>query len=88
MWFSQGTLLSSTNKTDCHNITEILLKVALKHHNPYLPMGKSWYLNRNLFSIPHYSTFLITKDDQLVLLPIDKKYDLVNKVFFNILSKY
>jgi hypothetical protein len=28
-WFSQGTLVSSTNKTDCHNITEILLKVAL-----------------------------------------------------------
>ena len=28
-WFSQGTLVSSTNKTDRHNITEILLKVAL-----------------------------------------------------------
>jgi hypothetical protein len=29
-WFSTGTPVSSTNKTDCHNITEILLKVALK----------------------------------------------------------
>jgi hypothetical protein len=28
-WFSQSTLVSSTNKTDCHIITEILLKVAL-----------------------------------------------------------
>jgi hypothetical protein len=28
-WFSQGTPVSSTNKTDCHDITEILLKVAL-----------------------------------------------------------
>ena len=28
-WFSPSTLVSSTNKTDCHNITEILLKVAL-----------------------------------------------------------
>jgi hypothetical protein len=28
-WFSQGTLVSSTNKTDWHNITEIVLKVAL-----------------------------------------------------------
>ena len=28
-WFSLGPLVSSTNKTDCHNITEILLKVAL-----------------------------------------------------------
>ena len=28
-WFSPGTPVSSTNKTDCHNITEILLKVVL-----------------------------------------------------------
>ena len=27
--FSPGTLVSSINKTDCHDITEILLKVAL-----------------------------------------------------------
>jgi hypothetical protein len=27
--FSLGPQVSSTNKTDCHNITEILLKVAL-----------------------------------------------------------
>ena len=27
-WFSLGTSVSSTNKTDCHHITEILLKVA------------------------------------------------------------
>ena len=29
LWFSPGTLVFSTNKTDRHNITEILLKVAL-----------------------------------------------------------
>ena len=28
-WFFPGTLVSSTNKTDRHDITEILLKVAL-----------------------------------------------------------
>ena len=28
-WFSPGPSVSSTNKTDCHDITEILLKVAL-----------------------------------------------------------
>ena len=28
-WFSPRTPVSSTNKTDCHNITETLLKVAL-----------------------------------------------------------
>jgi hypothetical protein len=38
-WFSPGTLVSSTNKTDCHNITEILMKVGLNtisHHTPKL----------------------------------------------------
>jgi hypothetical protein len=28
-WFSPGTQVSSANKTDSHNITEILLKVVL-----------------------------------------------------------
>jgi len=28
-WFSLGTLVSSTNKTDRHNISEIVLKMAL-----------------------------------------------------------
>ena len=29
LWISLGTLVSFTNKTDCHDITEILLKVVL-----------------------------------------------------------
>jgi len=29
LWFSPGTPVSSNNKTDRHDITEILLKVAL-----------------------------------------------------------
>ena len=29
LWFSLGTAVSSTNKTDRHDITEILLKLAL-----------------------------------------------------------
>ena len=33
-WFSLGTRVSSTNKTDCHDMTdEILLKVALNNIN-------------------------------------------------------
>ena len=32
-WFSPGTPVSSYNKTDCHNITEILLKVELNTIN-------------------------------------------------------
>jgi hypothetical protein len=33
-WFSTGTLVSSTNKIDRHDITEILLKVALSTKTP------------------------------------------------------
>jgi hypothetical protein len=29
LWFSPGTPVSSINKTDCHDIAEILVKVAL-----------------------------------------------------------
>ena len=32
-WFSPGTIVSSTNKTDRHDISEILLKVALNTIN-------------------------------------------------------
>jgi hypothetical protein len=32
-WFSPGTPVSSNSKTDCHDITEILLKVALNTIN-------------------------------------------------------
>jgi hypothetical protein len=39
-WFYPGTPVSSTNKTDRHDVTEILLKVALNpinqtNHNPH-----------------------------------------------------
>jgi hypothetical protein len=33
LWFSPGTPVSSTNKTDRYYITEILLKVALNDIN-------------------------------------------------------
>jgi hypothetical protein len=33
--FSTGTLVSSTNKTECHDITEILLKVVLNTINQH-----------------------------------------------------
>jgi hypothetical protein len=42
-WFSPGTPVSSTNKTDCHDITEILLKVALNTidlNQSIMSMGK------------------------------------------------
>ena len=36
-WFSMGSLVSSTSKADCHDITEILLKVALNTINQTKP---------------------------------------------------
>ena len=33
-WFSPGPAVSSTIKIDCHNITEILLKVVLSTKKP------------------------------------------------------
>ena len=45
-WFSPGTPVSSTNKIDCHDITEILLKVALNTIKPinfHGCVGFFWY---------------------------------------------
>ena len=43
LWFSLGTPVSSTNKTDCHDIAEILLKVALNT----ITLSKYWQGNQN-----------------------------------------
>jgi hypothetical protein len=34
--FSHGTLVSTTNKTDRHDIIEIFVESGIKHHNPNL----------------------------------------------------
>ena len=48
-WFSLGTPVSSTNKTECHDITEILLKVALNTITLSLPQKKHiWYLGSHI----------------------------------------
>jgi hypothetical protein len=39
---SPGTTISSTNETDCHNITEILLKVVLNTINQSIKMMIVW----------------------------------------------
>jgi len=48
LWFSPGTLVFFTNKTDHHNIAEILLKVALNtitltHPNPLKIGRQEWH---------------------------------------------
>ena len=47
-WFSPGTPLSSTNKTNCHDIAEILLKVALNTITPTLYMAENHAKKKNL----------------------------------------
>jgi hypothetical protein len=44
LWFSPATPVSSTNKTDCHDIAEILLKVVLNN------MTITCFVIRNLTS--------------------------------------
>jgi hypothetical protein len=40
LWFSLGTHVSSTNNTDCQDIAEILLKVALNTISIPYPLSK------------------------------------------------
>ena len=46
-WFSKGTLVSSTNKNERHDIAEILLKVALNTINLPTHIKKIHHLNHS-----------------------------------------
>jgi hypothetical protein len=61
LWFSLGTMVSSTNKTDCHDISEILLKVALKHHNMhFISRNKHcWYMYMTVVYYYVFCKFLL-----------------------------
>jgi len=57
--FSQGTPVSSTNKADCHDITEILLKVALNTIKQTYDLTSSKYgifaqINDNMNQLQNY----------------------------------
>jgi hypothetical protein len=56
-WFSPGTPVSSTNKTDQHDITEILLKVTLNTLT-HTSQTKVYNLVLGVFS---QSKFTVTK---------------------------
>jgi hypothetical protein len=45
LWFSPGTPASSTTKTGRHDISEILLKVALKHNKNQFEIISCWILS-------------------------------------------
>ena len=63
-WFSPGTLVYSTNKTDRQVIAEILLKVALNTINPTLYqqhiIKTGWKIN-DCISIFHVLAYLLLK---------------------------
>ena len=45
---SPGTLVSSANNTDCHNIAEKLLKVALNTIHPHsIHLDGRWYTGKH-----------------------------------------
>jgi hypothetical protein len=68
-WFSPGIPVSSTNKTDCHVITEILLKVVLNTINQTKPT-----------TYPHKPSFCVHKGLQkLVGSFIDPWLDMMQK---------
>jgi hypothetical protein len=58
LWFSPGTQVSSTNKTDRHDITEILLKVALNTIN----QTKANHLLSMCLLNPNGSVYIISKN--------------------------
>jgi hypothetical protein len=59
LWFSPGTPASSTTKTGCHDIDEILLKVALNSKNQstkYICSCDLWHLLTSNMAIYYFST--------------------------------
>ena len=45
-WLSLGTPVSSINTTDCHDITEKMLKEALNTINLYLVTKRKWIIRK------------------------------------------
>jgi hypothetical protein len=50
-WFSLGTPISSTNKTDSRNIAEILLKVALNTITLVMARTRKYYLKNHYLTL-------------------------------------
>ena len=66
-WFYQGTPVSPTNKTDLHDITEILLKVALNTINQ--PILHKRQIKKNIFiSIYKFNNLIKIRSVHLLFL--------------------
>jgi hypothetical protein len=68
-WFSPGTPISSTNKTDRHGITEILLKVVINTKKLHKVICNSYLFT--FFFLYHYTTNNQTVIQVWNFMPID-----------------
>jgi hypothetical protein len=66
-WFSPDTLVSSIDKTDRHDITDILLKVALNTMTLTLIPSKQWQL------IPETTMHVFDINALLTMIAINKR---------------
>ena len=71
-WFSPGTTTSFITKTGCHDIAEILLKVALNTKNQII----LWYVQVCVvfFQLNTHSFYTITAVCEISSRPIDNVY--------------
>jgi hypothetical protein len=77
-WFSPGTPVSSTNKTDRHDLTEILLKVALNNitltrihgHLLFSKPRKLISQNLNQLTVIQSSIFVVVFFSQNIILQL------------------
>ena len=76
-WFSLCTQVFSTNKTDCHNITEILSKVALNIINQIKPSSNQ-YNNVCISAISMIGTVLQTIHHSGKRVPLDRGVGILN----------
>jgi hypothetical protein len=73
-WFSPGTPVSPTNKTDCHDITNIV-ESGVKHHNPNPRLTLNLIcncVNKNGLSMQHKGPVIHNSNLMCTVYFIDK----------------
>ena len=71
-WFSPGTPVSSTHKTDSHDIAEILLKVALNTVTLTLTLTKSYEITAGVNYAVYLYLVYVSEKRQIYLLKTPK----------------
>ena len=91
-WFSPGPPVSSTNKSDCHDITEILLKVAISTIsltlNPFALKIKYYTPSQGKWSILLCTPSTIWNEWIQIWLTLQRFSNVSNKrlIFFYLIS--